>query len=90
MGPLGLRGAVPTSPFPTWRYSQGYPILGGTRAVPSLLVPHQPFPGRVPSLRWCCPFQRGHFVTMKVLYTCGYSTSLAALLLAISIFSCFR
>ncbi|NWV85167.1 VIPR1 protein, partial [Dasyornis broadbenti] len=33
---------------------------------------------------------RGHFVTMKVLYTCGYSTSLAALLLAIGIFSCFR
>ncbi|NXO08755.1 VIPR1 protein, partial [Oriolus oriolus] len=31
-----------------------------------------------------------HFVTMKVLYTCGYSTSLAALLLAIGIFSCFR
>ncbi|NWT90978.1 VIPR1 protein, partial [Lanius ludovicianus] len=30
-----------------------------------------------------------HFVTMKVLYTCGYSTSLAALLLAIGIFSCF-
>ncbi|XP_050841522.1 vasoactive intestinal polypeptide receptor 1-like isoform X1 [Serinus canaria] len=34
--------------------------------------------------------KRGHFVTMKVLYTCGYSTSLAALLLAISIFCCFR
>ncbi|NXO31593.1 VIPR1 protein, partial [Cisticola juncidis] len=32
----------------------------------------------------------GHFVTMKVLYTCGYSTSMAALLLAIGIFSCFR
>ncbi|NWZ41243.1 VIPR1 protein, partial [Brachypodius atriceps] len=31
-----------------------------------------------------------HFVTMKVLYTCGYSTSMAALLLAIGIFSCFR
>ncbi|NWR39609.1 VIPR1 protein, partial [Tachuris rubrigastra] len=31
-----------------------------------------------------------YFVTMKVLYTCGYSTSLAALFLAISIFSCFR
>ncbi|NXP91682.1 VIPR1 protein, partial [Passerina amoena] len=31
-----------------------------------------------------------HFVTMKVLYTCGYSTSLAALLLAIGIFCCFR
>ncbi|NWS36405.1 VIPR1 protein, partial [Polioptila caerulea] len=44
----------------------------------------------VPSLCWCCPFQRGHFVTMKVLYTCGYSTSLAALFLAIGIFSCFR
>ncbi|NXB10003.1 VIPR1 protein, partial [Cnemophilus loriae] len=44
----------------------------------------------VPSPRWCCPFQRGHFVTMKVLYTCGYSTSLAALLLAVGIFSCFR
>jgi len=27
---------------------------------------------------------------MKVLYTCGYSTSLAALFLAIGIFSCFR
>ncbi|XP_032934507.1 vasoactive intestinal polypeptide receptor 1-like isoform X4 [Catharus ustulatus] len=34
--------------------------------------------------------KRGHFITMKVLYTCGYSTSLAALLLAIGIFSCFR
>ncbi|XP_071306953.1 vasoactive intestinal polypeptide receptor 1-like [Agelaius tricolor] len=34
--------------------------------------------------------KRGHFVTMKVLYTCGYSTSLAALLLAIGIFCCFR
>ncbi|RLV83716.1 hypothetical protein DV515_00016378, partial [Chloebia gouldiae] len=33
---------------------------------------------------------RGHFVTIKVLYTCGYSTSLAALLLAIGIFCCFR
>ncbi|XP_061333486.1 vasoactive intestinal polypeptide receptor 1-like [Pezoporus flaviventris] len=32
----------------------------------------------------------GYFVTMKVLYTCGYSMSLAALLLAIGIFSCFR
>ncbi|NWS48331.1 VIPR1 protein, partial [Probosciger aterrimus] len=32
----------------------------------------------------------GYFVTMKVLYTCGYSTSLAALLLAIGVFSCFR
>ncbi|KFU90905.1 Vasoactive intestinal polypeptide receptor 1, partial [Chaetura pelagica] len=32
----------------------------------------------------------GYFVTVKVLYTCGYSTSLAALLLAIGIFSCFR
>ncbi|NXY38744.1 VIPR1 protein, partial [Pomatorhinus ruficollis] len=31
-----------------------------------------------------------HFVTMKLLYTCGYSTSMAALLLAIIIFSCFR
>ncbi|KAM6368746.1 vasoactive intestinal polypeptide receptor 1-like isoform 1-T1 [Pluvialis apricaria] len=31
-----------------------------------------------------------YFVTMKVLYTCGYSTSLAALFLAIGIFSCFR
>ncbi|KAM9111623.1 vasoactive intestinal polypeptide receptor 1-like [Pangshura tecta] len=31
-----------------------------------------------------------YFATVKVLYTCGYSTSLAALLLAISIFSCFR
>ncbi|NWH93788.1 VIPR1 protein, partial [Aegithalos caudatus] len=44
----------------------------------------------VPSLWGCCPFQRGRFVTMKVLYTCGYSTSMAALLLAIGIFSCFR
>uniref|UniRef100_A0A8B9IV72 Growth hormone-releasing hormone receptor n=1 Tax=Amazona collaria TaxID=241587 RepID=A0A8B9IV72_9PSIT len=34
--------------------------------------------------------KRGYFVTMKVLYTCGYSTSLAALLLAIGTFSCFR
>uniref|UniRef100_A0A8B9MT69 Vasoactive intestinal polypeptide receptor 1 n=1 Tax=Accipiter nisus TaxID=211598 RepID=A0A8B9MT69_9AVES len=34
--------------------------------------------------------KKGYFVTMKVLYTCGYSTSLAALLLAIGIFSCFR
>uniref|UniRef100_A0A803VTQ5 Vasoactive intestinal peptide receptor 1 n=1 Tax=Ficedula albicollis TaxID=59894 RepID=A0A803VTQ5_FICAL len=33
---------------------------------------------------------RGHFVTMKVLYTCGHCTSLAALLLAIGIFRCFR
>ncbi|RMB95094.1 hypothetical protein DUI87_28465 [Hirundo rustica rustica] len=39
--------------------------------------------------RGSCPL-RGHFVTMKVLYTCGYSTSMAALLLAIGIFSCFR
>ncbi|KAI6072558.1 Vasoactive intestinal polypeptide receptor 1 [Aix galericulata] len=39
---------------------------------------------------WCFPFQKGYFVTMKVLYTCGYSTSLAALFLAIGIFSCFR
>ncbi|KAF1485729.1 Vasoactive intestinal polypeptide receptor 1, partial [Megadyptes antipodes antipodes] len=31
-----------------------------------------------------------YFVTMKVLYTCGYSTSLAALFLAVGIFSCFR
>uniref|UniRef100_A0A8C3FP44 Vasoactive intestinal polypeptide receptor 1 n=1 Tax=Chrysemys picta bellii TaxID=8478 RepID=A0A8C3FP44_CHRPI len=31
-----------------------------------------------------------YFATVKVLYTCGYSTSLAALLLAIGIFSCFR
>uniref|UniRef100_A0A8C9ETG9 Growth hormone-releasing hormone receptor n=1 Tax=Pavo cristatus TaxID=9049 RepID=A0A8C9ETG9_PAVCR len=34
--------------------------------------------------------KRGYFITMKVLYTCGYSTSLAALFLAIGIFSCFR
>ncbi|XP_065712414.2 vasoactive intestinal polypeptide receptor 1-like isoform X1 [Patagioenas fasciata] len=34
--------------------------------------------------------KKGYFVTMKVLYTCGYSTSLAALILAIGIFSCFR
>ncbi|XP_050571437.1 vasoactive intestinal polypeptide receptor 1-like isoform X1 [Cygnus atratus] len=34
--------------------------------------------------------KKGYFVTMKVLYTCGYSTSLAALFLAIGIFSCFR
>lgn len=39
---------------------------------------------------WCFSFQRGYFITMKVLYTCGYSTSLAALFLAIGIFSCFR
>ncbi|XP_075767620.1 vasoactive intestinal polypeptide receptor 1-like [Pelodiscus sinensis] len=31
-----------------------------------------------------------YFATVKVLYTCGYSASLAALLLAISIFCCFR
>ncbi|NXU76492.1 VIPR1 protein, partial [Oreotrochilus melanogaster] len=31
-----------------------------------------------------------YFVTMRVLYTCGYSLSLAALVLAISIFCCFR
>ncbi|OXB53127.1 UNVERIFIED_CONTAM: hypothetical protein H355_000221 [Colinus virginianus] len=31
-----------------------------------------------------------YFITMKVLYTCGYSTSLVALLLAVAIFSCFR
>ncbi|EMP27095.1 Vasoactive intestinal polypeptide receptor 1 [Chelonia mydas] len=31
-----------------------------------------------------------YFATVKVLYTCGYSASLAALLLAIGIFSCFR
>ncbi|XP_053944726.1 vasoactive intestinal polypeptide receptor 1 isoform X3 [Cuculus canorus] len=34
--------------------------------------------------------KRGYFITIKVLYTCGYSTSLAALFLAIGIFSCFR
>ncbi|XP_030364666.1 vasoactive intestinal polypeptide receptor 1-like [Strigops habroptila] len=34
--------------------------------------------------------KRSYFVTMKVLYTCGYSTSLAALFLAIGIFSSFR
>ncbi|NXA55842.1 VIPR1 protein, partial [Nothocercus julius] len=33
---------------------------------------------------------KSYFVTMKALYTCGYSTSLAALFLAIGIFSCFR
>ncbi|NXG65685.1 VIPR1 protein, partial [Hemiprocne comata] len=33
---------------------------------------------------------KGYFITMKVLYTCGYSTSLVALLLAVGIFSCFR
>ncbi|OXB55398.1 UNVERIFIED_CONTAM: hypothetical protein H355_009894 [Colinus virginianus] len=33
---------------------------------------------------------KGYFITMKVLYTCGYSTSLVALLLAVAIFSCFR
>ncbi|NWV43938.1 VIPR1 protein, partial [Grantiella picta] len=42
-----------------------------------------------PGAAGSCP-HRGHFVTMKVLYTCGYSTSLAALFLAIGIFSCFR
>ncbi|XP_074834818.1 vasoactive intestinal polypeptide receptor 1-like [Carettochelys insculpta] len=31
-----------------------------------------------------------YFATVKALYTCGYSASLAALLLAIGIFSCFR
>ncbi|NXJ08475.1 VIPR1 protein, partial [Odontophorus gujanensis] len=31
-----------------------------------------------------------YFITMKVLYTCGYSTSLVALFLAVAIFSCFR
>uniref|UniRef100_A0A8B9QLU3 Vasoactive intestinal polypeptide receptor 1 n=1 Tax=Apteryx owenii TaxID=8824 RepID=A0A8B9QLU3_APTOW len=34
--------------------------------------------------------RKGYFVTMKALYTCGYSMSLAALFLAIGIFSCFR
>uniref|UniRef100_A0A7M4DX65 Vasoactive intestinal polypeptide receptor 1-like n=1 Tax=Crocodylus porosus TaxID=8502 RepID=A0A7M4DX65_CROPO len=34
--------------------------------------------------------KKGYFVTVKVLYTCGYSASLAALLLAIGIFSGFR
>lgn len=47
-------------------------------------------PACATSLVWCFPFQKGYFVTMKVLYTCGYSTSLAALFLAIGIFSCFR
>lgn len=47
-------------------------------------------PACATSFVWCFPFQKGYFVTMKVLYTCGYSTSLAALFLAIGIFSCFR
>ncbi|XP_071584353.1 vasoactive intestinal polypeptide receptor 1-like [Heliangelus exortis] len=34
--------------------------------------------------------KKSYFVTMRVLYTCGYSLSLAALVLAISIFCCFR
>lgn len=49
-----------------------------------------PIPTCAASFHWCFPFQKGYFVTMKVLYTCGYSTSLAALILAIGIFSCFR
>ncbi|NXM22731.1 VIPR1 protein, partial [Ploceus nigricollis] len=53
-------------------------------------LPHTSTPSPCPLTHWCCPFQRGHFVTIKVLYTCGYSTSLAALLLAIAIFCCFR
>lgn len=77
----------PTLPTEPRGCSWGYPLLGERLSLP---VPHQHFPVHVPSLCWCCPFQRGHFVTMKVLYTCGYSTSMAALLLAIGIFSCFR
>ncbi|XP_075033286.1 vasoactive intestinal polypeptide receptor 1-like isoform X2 [Mixophyes fleayi] len=34
--------------------------------------------------------KRGHFYTVKILYTCGYATSLLALVSAISIFSLFR
>ncbi|XP_067412399.1 vasoactive intestinal polypeptide receptor 1-like [Emydura macquarii macquarii] len=34
--------------------------------------------------------KEAYFATVKVLYTCGYSASLAALLLAVGIFSCFR
>ncbi|OXB55716.1 hypothetical protein ASZ78_005829 [Callipepla squamata] len=47
-------------------------------------------PKHTTSFRWCLSFQKGYFITMKVLYTCGYSTSLVALLLAVAIFSCFR
>ncbi|KAM5135058.1 vasoactive intestinal polypeptide receptor-like [Mantella aurantiaca] len=34
--------------------------------------------------------KRGHFYTVKILYTCGYAASLLALVSAISIFSLFR
>uniref|UniRef100_A0A8C3KG14 Vasoactive intestinal polypeptide receptor 1 n=1 Tax=Calidris pygmaea TaxID=425635 RepID=A0A8C3KG14_9CHAR len=54
---------------------------------------HPPLPPWGPSLGiYCNPSRgrKGYFVTMKILYTCGYSTSLAALFLAIGIFSCFR
>ncbi|XP_030076354.1 vasoactive intestinal polypeptide receptor 1-like [Microcaecilia unicolor] len=34
--------------------------------------------------------KKGYFATVKVLYTCGYAASLAALIIAISIFSLFR
>ncbi|XP_064589989.1 vasoactive intestinal polypeptide receptor 1-like isoform X4 [Zonotrichia leucophrys gambelii] len=89
---------VPMAPFPRvpvsphcpmakepWRCSWAIPSLLSAPARPT---PALPSPCPLPPL--CCPLQRGHFVTMKVLYTCGYSTSLAALLLAIGIFCCFR
>ncbi|KAK4808375.1 hypothetical protein QYF61_002612 [Mycteria americana] len=76
------------------------PELGRAQAQPGQGLGHHPatslptadqdLPAHAVSLRWCFPFQKGYFVTMKVLYTCGYSTSLAALFLAIGIFSCFR
>ncbi|KAM4031802.1 vasoactive intestinal polypeptide receptor-like isoform 2-T2 [Anomaloglossus baeobatrachus] len=34
--------------------------------------------------------KKGHFYTVKILYTCGYAASLLALVSAISIFSLFR
>lgn len=62
----------------------------GKHPVTSLPITDQHLPVHAASLCWCFSFQKGYFVTMKVLYTCGYSTSLAALFLAIGIFSCFR
>uniref|UniRef100_A0A452HUL6 G-protein coupled receptors family 2 profile 1 domain-containing protein n=1 Tax=Gopherus agassizii TaxID=38772 RepID=A0A452HUL6_9SAUR len=52
----------------------------------AVMVPHSPLVKGPVSLK----ATGAYFATVKVLYTCGYSTSLAALLLAISIFSCFR
>lgn len=72
-------------------WAQAQPGQGlGHHPATSLPIADQHLPDHAASLRWCFPFQKGYFVTMKVLYTCGYSTSLAALFLAIGIFACFR